>query len=149
MPPYREKKIITLDDYSVMGPEYQRRVQEIDPDLVLAYHKTTGWAVFREESDERGTFHRRIAFQRTPEAQFDIDDLCNGLRARDTHLRGRSHVDQMEKHLADLAAEEEQKARAAEDAIRPVLDRMAYYAAKDSGDLSKFIHVGAPKTVVD
>jgi len=148
MPPYRPRPILTPDDETPMGPEYQRRVQEIDPDLLITRHRVTGWTVWRVESDEKGTFHRRIAYNRNSEA-FDIDKLCAGLRARDTHLRGRSHAEQMEKHLLDVAADDARREQAAEDAIRPVLDRMAYYAAKDSGDLSKFIHVGAPKTVVD
>jgi hypothetical protein len=128
-----------------MGPEYQKLIQEVDPDLIITNHRVTGWAVWREESDEKGTFYRRIAQCKPGVTEFDITSLCAGLRARDTYLRGRSHTDQMEEHLRDLDREERAREAAAADALMPVYDRLAHYAAKASGDLSISISPGSWK----
>lgn len=139
------RKLVLPNDQSLIGGEAQRRLSELDPDLLLTHHRVTGWQVFREESDERGTFYRKIAQQTNPTAKLDIDQLVAGLRARDTQLAGRSHVDQMEEHLRDVLADDQRREDAAADALRPVYDRMAYYAAKDSGDLSITIAPGSWK----
>src|SRR5688572_28173588 len=132
----RPRQIMLPTDESPMGPEYQRRVQEVDPDLLITNHRLTGWAVWREEADEKGKFYRRIAQCKPGVTTFDINELVAGLRARDTYLRGRSHVEQMEQHLRELDWEAEQREQAAADALMPVYERMAFYAAKASGDLS-------------
>jgi hypothetical protein len=148
MPPKR--KIHLPADHSVMGPEYQRRIQEVDPDLLLTHHRLTGWAVWREEADERGKFYRLIA-RRDPLAKketFDINKLCTDLRQRDTFLRGRSHVDQMIQHLKERDDEERQKEARMAEAFAPHHEKLAWTVARATGDLSVSVSPGSWKDKV-
>ena len=142
-------------DESPMGPEYQRRVQEVDPDLIITNHRITGWAVWREEADERGTFYRRIAACKPGVTEFNIDALCAGLRQRDTYLRGRSHVDQMEQHLKEIEKEEADREQRMVEAFMPHHEELAWTVARSTGDLTRQISLAgvfdkpAAITVVD
>jgi hypothetical protein len=155
-----------LQHVQVMGPEVQAALHnpkpEIgwqgDPDLTAAYHHLTGWEILREEAAETQfgwvTHHIVIARQKAGSpAQFDINELLQGLVARDTQVREQSHKKAGDRFIDTMVKEEQARDDAAVEALIPVHEKLAWTLAKENGYKYPYISLAGldlpPKDAVD
>jgi len=137
-------------ELSTLGPSYTAEIKKYDPDLEIVWNKLEDrYEVWREEWDEarQAVIPQLVARGPAGKTRVDIAQVISRLRAMDTRLAGQSHVEQMDRYLADLAAEEKAKDDEAYEAIRPVHERLAWQVAKETGNLATFVGYTPPPKV--